>query len=100
MPTSDARLDLIRNDVAATLPGDTQWPGGRGSFTVEAVTWGGGNVKLQRRSLNSTWVDVDATLGTLTANGTVNFELPPCELRAVRTTASGVFAFVEGTGVK
>ena len=98
MTASVARLALSLNSVAGTLPGDTMWPGGRGSLSVEA-TWGGGNVVFQRKSINGTWIAVDATLGTLTQNGIVNFELPPCELRVVITTATAVYAYVEGTYV-
>lgn len=95
---SDALLQLIVNDAAATAGSiDTKWMGGRGWFVVEAGAWGGGSVKLQFRSPNGTYIDIDATNLSLTANGVYGFEAPPGELRAVRATATGVYAYAIGT---
>jgi hypothetical protein len=67
------------------------WQGGPGVFTAEA-TFGGGSVKLQFKSLNGTFVDVDSL--SLTAAGTKKFELPIGDIRAVATTATAVYAYV------
>lgn len=67
-----------------------QWQGGRGTFTAEA-TFGGGTVKLQYMTMNGTWVDVAS--GSLSAAGTLAFELPIGQIRAVATTATAVYAY-------
>lgn len=67
------------------------WHGGKGYMTGEG-TWGGGNIKLQFKTLNSTtWIDVTSV--SLTANGGIAFELPPGEIRGVITTSSAVYAY-------
>lgn len=99
---SEIRLLLVVNDTVATAgTGETKWLGGRGILSVEAGTWGGGSVKLQIKSLSgtSTYIDVDATNLNFTANGVYGFELPPCELKAVVTTATGVYVTASGTKV-
>ena len=97
---SEILLPLIVNDTAATAgSGDTKWLGGRGWFVVESGTWGGGSVKLQYKSPNGTYIDIDATNLSLTANGVYGFEAPPGELKAVRTTATTVYAYAIGTRV-
>lgn len=66
------------------------WQGGKGCFTAEA-TWGGGSAKLQFKTLNGIWVDVDGL--SLSANGHKTFELPIGEIRVVVETASAVYAY-------
>lgn len=67
-----------------------KWPGGVGLFAVKA-TWGGGSVALQFQLPDgSTWVT--PTDGSLTADGGLIFELPPCLIRAAVTTATAVYA--------
>ncbi len=97
---SEIQLPLIANDVAATAAGDYTWLGGRGWFIAEAAAWGGGSVKLQYQTPQGTWVDIDATNLSLTANSLYGFEAPPGPMRAVRTTATGVYAWVKGTRVQ
>jgi hypothetical protein len=87
MASNGGRLDLLSN-ASATGAGFT-WPGGKGLFMVEA-TWGGGTVKLQIQSPNSTWIDVPS--GSFTANGMFGFELPPGQIRANVATATAVYA--------
>lgn len=85
-----ASVVLLTN--AAATSGARQWPGGRGLFMVVA-TFGGGSVALEYRGPdNTTWLAAPAV--SLTANGGVVFELPPCEVRAVVTTATAVYATV------
>ena len=75
----------------ASATGDAKsWQGGKGLFTAEA-TWGGGTVKLQFKTINGTWVDVDGV--SLTADGTKEFELPIGEIRANVATATAVYAY-------
>lgn len=90
---SDNKLDLVLNDVVQT---GQFWLGGRGMLIAEA-TWGGGSVKLQFKSPNGTWMDYAS--GSLSANGALMFELHPCEIRAVVTTATGVYAYAIGTRI-
>ncbi len=67
------------------------WPGGKGYMTGEA-TWGGGSLKLQFKTLNSTtWIDVTSV--TLSANGGIAFELPAGEIRGVIATSTAVYAY-------
>jgi hypothetical protein len=84
-----ANITLLSN---ASATGDAKaWYGGKGYFTAEA-TWGGGTVKLQFKTLNSTtWIDV--TNISLTANGGVAFELPAGEIRANVATATAVYSY-------
>lgn len=82
-------LTLLSN--AAATGSAAAWQGGRGLFTAEA-TWGGGTVKLQFKTLNSTtWVDADGI--SLTADGSKVFELPRGEIRANVATATAVYAY-------
>lgn len=82
--------DLIKNDVGASVP--QYWVGGRGMFTAVA-TWGGGSVALQYRGPDgSTWLDTPTV--SLSANGGTVFDLPPCQVRAVPNTATGVYASI------
>jgi hypothetical protein len=92
-----ARLDLILNDVGASVA--QQWQGGSGVFTAEG-TFGGGSVALQMLTANGTWVPVNVegtnTPISLTVAGMANFKAPATQLRAVPTTATAVFAYATG----
>lgn len=85
----------IRNKIALLTNAGTGngaafvQPGGKYQLNVEA-TFGGGNVKLQMKTENATYVDVANS--TLSANGSLVLELPPGEVRAVSTTATAVYA--------
>lgn len=67
-----------------------EWPGGLAMMIVAANFGGGGNVKLEVQALDGTWVAV--TSSTLSANGTLTVNLPHCQVRAVITTATAVYA--------
>lgn len=96
---SERRLDLIVNDVAATQGAHaTYWTGGRGSFVVEASSWGGGSVTLEYQSPRGTWIAVGSE-AVMTADGIAGFELAPGFLRATRATATGVYAYVIGSKI-
>lgn len=82
-------LTLLSN-AAAGNGSAFAWQGGKGLFTGEA-TFGGGSVKLQFKTINGTWIDVDGV--ALTAAGTKAFELPIGEIRAVGATGSAFFAY-------
>lgn len=83
-----ASVTLLNNEAATSSA--KQWPGGKGLFAVKA-TFGGGSVALQvLLPDNTTWVT--PTGGSLTADGAVVFELPPCQIRALVTTATAVYA--------
>jgi hypothetical protein len=82
-----ASLQLLSNASATSAV--MQWPGGRGWFSAKA-TWGGGSVGLQYLLPDgATYV---AAHTALTADGGVAFELPPCLVKAVVTTATAVYA--------
>ena len=69
-----------------------QWGGGTGVMCVVA-TWGGGNVALQYMGPDeATWVAIGAAL---TANGILQFTLPPGRIRAAVVTATVVYANAE-----
>jgi hypothetical protein len=65
--------------------------GGKFMFMAEG-TWGGGNIKIQTQTGNSTWVDVASS--TLSANGTLSVDLPAGQVRGVITTSSAVYAYL------
>jgi len=96
---SEYRLALMLNDVAASTTENKFWLGGRGTFIVESSAWGGGSAKLQMKTPQGTWIDIDP-MGTLTADGAVGFELPPCEVKVVVATATGVYAWAAGSRVQ
>lgn len=78
---SRAPIALLEN---ATATGSAaSWPGGRGTFAVNASAWAG-TAKLQFRTkisgVTSSWIDAGAD-ATFTADGGCNFELPACEIR-------------------
>jgi hypothetical protein len=81
-------------DGSAT--GEAQpWNGGRGAFMVEG-TFAGATVKLQYKTPNGTWIDVDATNAAFTAAGMCVFECPPGDIRAAVSSGSpsGFYAYV------
>lgn len=82
-----AGVELLSN--ASATGAAAQWPGGRGLFSAEA-TFGGGSVGLEYRGPAGGWLATPAV--SVTAAGGVLFELPPCEIRAVVVTATGVYA--------
>jgi hypothetical protein len=88
------------NDVAPASPTESKLDGGRGTFIVKAGTRGRGTVQLQFENPDSDWIDADAELGTLDADGAVNFELPLCRLKVIVTTATGVYAWAMGALMK
>jgi len=63
------------------------WPGGSG--TLSAVgTWNGSTMTTEVSfDGGTTWTAIGAAT-TLTADGHANFELPPCQLRAVFSVAA------------
>lgn len=85
------RIDLLLNGNAT---GPTRiWNGGRGQFAV-AGTLGGATVTLQVLGPDeATWLDVGED-AALDAAGVVNFDLPPCSIRAevVGGSPSGLYA--------
>lgn len=83
-----SKATIAANAGAGNLS-SVQFPGGKAMFIAEG-TWGGGNIKLQVKAGNNTWVDISSS--TLSANGTLNLDLPPCEIRGVVTTSTGVYA--------
>lgn len=81
-------VTLLSN--ASATSSASKWPGGKGVFAVKA-TFGGGSVALQMRLPDGvTWFT--PADGSLTADGAVIFELPPCDIRALVTTATAVYA--------
>jgi hypothetical protein len=80
----------LASDASATGSA-VVWPGGKGIFTAEA-TFGGGTVKLQFKTANSTtWVDVPNN--SITAAAMTSFELPAGQIRANIATATAVYAY-------
>jgi len=82
-------VTFLSNGTGSGL--EKAWGGGKMMLMAEA-TWGGGSVKLQILSLHGTWLDVKDS--TLSANGTLNLDLPNGSYRAVATTATA--AYVNG----
>lgn len=67
-----------------------QCEGGNFKFSATA-TWGGGNIKLQQKgSDNVTWIDISGA--TMAADSIINVVMAAGEVRAVITTATGVYA--------
>lgn len=84
-------LALLTNEAATS--GAKLWPGGVGFFAVKA-TFGPGSVALQILLPDgATWFTPAGA--SLTADGGVVFELPPCQIRALVTTATAVYARVD-----
>lgn len=91
-------LTVLAENAGAGNGAAVRWAGGRGVFSATA-TWGSGSVKLQYQLPDgSTWVDVGPET-TLTADGAGGFELPDSLVRAVVTTSTAAYAWVQGTGV-
>lgn len=81
-------IDLLSN-ASATGSWFT-WRGGDGVFLVTASSYG--TVKLQVMGPDGvTAIDV-STSTSLTANGAVGFSLPPGQIRANVSGATGVYA--------
>lgn len=67
-------------NTTLSADGDTtaiEWPGGPGHVLAVGSSFGGGTLKLQW-ALTSSGTYVDYPSGSLTANGLVAFNLPPC----------------------
>lgn len=90
-------LTVLAENAGAGNGAAVRWAGGRGVFSATA-TWGSGSVKLQYQLPDGIWADVGAH-ATLMANGGGGFELPDCMIRAVVTTSTAAYAWVQGTGV-
>lgn len=86
---------ILASNSSATSSDVFTWPGGIGMFSCEA-TWGGGNVALQFKTIQGTWIAV-GTNTNITANGAGGFILPAgTQIRAAVTTATAVYAFAIG----
>ena len=99
--TSRLLLPLVASGTVATANSvQTLWQGGRGYFAAESSSWGGGSVKLQWRTPNGTYIDIDATNLNFTANGVYGFEAPPGELKAAVThSPTALYAWAFGTRI-
>ena len=82
------RATLAEN--ASATGSAVHWPGGEGVFMAEA-TYGGGTVKLQAKSPNGTWIDVDGA--STTAAGTKAFKAGAGDIRVNIATATAVYAY-------
>lgn len=91
------RLDLLSN---ASATGTAQaWHGGRGQFCVSG-TFSGATVTLQRLSADgTTYVSLGSDVA-LTAAGAVNFEAPPCQLRALVASGSPSGLYAEAASIR
>lgn len=83
------RATLAENAAAGTSDAKP-WPGGKGTLTAKA-TWGGGSAKLQMELPDGTYGDV--TGAALTADGTVNFEIPAGNIKTVMATGSAFYVW-------
>jgi hypothetical protein len=85
-------LALLTNQVGAVNGAAQVWAGGTGQFTAWG-TWGGGTCKLQwSPDAGTTWLDVDRagdTFVTFTANGSGEFTVGACLIRAVTSGTIG-----------
>lgn len=88
------RLDLMVN--GSGTGSQFEWRGGDGVFSATG-TFGGGNVALQFQDPNGSWLplnhDCTTTPIALTAAGMAYFRAPICQMRAVATTATAVYAY-------
>ena len=67
----------------ATATGSAhRWPGGRGTFEVDG-SFDGATVTLQKLGPDGTNYLSLGTDAALTAEGVINFDLPPCHIRAL-----------------
>lgn len=89
MSTASKGAVNFASNAAAGNGAAKTWRGGRCMLIAEA-TWGGGSFKLQTQTSLGTWVDVASS--TLSANGTLNLELPPGQYRGVGATGSAFYA--------
>lgn len=81
------RLDLL----TGAGPGTSSplfWQGGKLALMATSSAWGGGSVQYQMQ-FGAQWLNVGAAF---TANGMQVVELPPGQIQAVVTTATGVNA--------
>lgn len=88
----------IANNAGVGATAAIDWPGGKGSITVEA-TFGGGNIALQMQTPNGTWVQAyNPAMAALsfTVAGIYYFDLCAGPMRVNITTATAVFAYVIG----
>lgn len=77
--------NFLSNGTGTSQP--FRWPGGKGFFSA-AATFGGGFINLEYLLPDGTsW----GTAGNLTANGGVEFDLPPGTIRAVCNTATAAY---------
>lgn len=83
---------VLFSNIAATTSAFILY-GGYYKFAVVA-TWGGGSVKLQLLGPNSTWLEVDATNTSFTADGHGNAALPPGQYRLLVATATAIYASI------
>lgn len=83
----------LGSNITTSNGDDKVWPGGPGSFIAEA-TWSGGSAKLQFKSPRGTFIDYPS--GSLTANGLINFDIPPGTIRVVVATATACYAYAVG----
>lgn len=86
-----ASVELLTN---ATATGQWMpWPGGRGFFCVVATDLDGESVTLQMLGPDGATpidaMDVGGNAATLSANGGLLFDLPPCQIRAAVSTGGG-----------
>jgi len=73
-------LTLLSNATSTGSP--VKWPGGRGTFAVDG-SFDGATVTLQMLGPDgSSYLSVGDD-AALTAEGVVNFDLPPCHIRAL-----------------
>lgn len=82
-----ASVTLLKNEAATSSA--KAWPGGKGLFAVKAT--GFGSVALQILLPDgATWFTPAGA--SLTADGATVFEFPPCQIRALVTGATAVYA--------
>ena len=87
MATESYSVTLMVNGSGNGAP--VQWVGGRGFFSAISSNWGGGSASIQYRGPDGvTWLSTPAI--SLTADGGAVFDLPPCEIRGITNTATGV----------
>ncbi len=75
----------------SSTPAYLNWHGGR-CMLIANATWGGGNIKLQTPGPDASGTATDIANSTLSANGTLNLDLPPGQYKVVITTATAVYA--------
>ncbi len=82
---------LLSNASSADDEVAVVWPGGPCYLVLEA-TWGGGTVKLQYLTPNSTWIDVP--LLTATANAIISTTIPAGQVRLNVATSTAVYGYL------